>query len=231
MRILVVEDEYDIASIVRSIVRAKLQQQGYIVDVVGSLGEAEAAVTCAAYTLVILDRRLPDGDGLQLVPRIRQIQSETPVIMLTALDSVSAKVAGLNSGADDYLSKPFDSDELLARMRAVLRRPSKSGSPPVVVGRLSFSPETRTVMVGEDTMVVPRRELALLEALILRARRVVQREVLLNEMFGYADDIQSNTLDAHVSRLRGRLKSANAGVVIHPVRGVGYLLDLGSSTE
>jgi two-component system, OmpR family, response regulator len=227
MRILVVEDEDDIASIVR----AKLQQQGYIVDVVGSVGEAEAAVTCAAYTLIILDRRLPDGDGLQLVPRIRQIQSETPVIMLTALDSVSAKVAGLNSGADDYLSKPFDSDELLARMRAVLRRPSKSGSPPVVVGRLSFSPETRTVMVGEDTMVVPRRELALLEALILRARRVVQREVLLNEMFGYADDIQSNTLDAHVSRLRGRLKSANAGVVIHPVRGVGYLLDLGSSTE
>lgn len=227
MRILVVEDEDDIASIVR----AKLQQQGFIVDIVGSLGEAEAAMMCAAYTLVILDRRLPDGDGLHLVPRIRQVQLGTPVIMLTALDSVSAKVAGLNSGADDYLSKPFDSDELLARMRAVLRRPSKAWSPPVVVGRLSFSPVTRTVMVGDDTIVVPRRELALLEALIMRARRVVQREVLLNEMFGYADDIQSNTLDAHVSRLRGRLKAANAGVVIHPVRGVGYLLDLGSGAE
>lgn len=227
MRILVVEDEDDIATIVR----VKLQQQGYVVDVVGSLGEAEAAAMCAAYTLVILDRRLPDGDGLQLVPRIRQIQSETPIIMLTALDSVSAKVAGLNSGADDYVSKPFDGDELLARIRAVLRRPSKAGSPPVIVGHLSFSPETRTVMVGNDPIVLPRRELALLEALILRARRVVQREVLLNELFGYADDIQSNTLDAHVSRLRARLKSVNAGIAIHPVRGVGYLLDLGSSAE
>lgn len=222
MRILVVEDEVEIAAIVR----AKLQQQGFIVDIVASLSEAEAAIACATYKLIILDRRLPDGDGLHLVPRIRQMQADTPVIILTALDSVSAKVAGLNSGADDYVSKPFDSDELLARIRAILRRPSKSGSPPVVIGRLSFSPDTRSVMVGDDIMVVPRRELALLEALMMRARRVVQREVLLDEVFGFDDEIQSNTLDAHVSRLRGRLNAAKAGVVIHPVRGVGYLLDL-----
>lgn len=227
MRILVVEDEDDIAAIVH----AKLQQQGFTVDVVVNLGEAEAAISCASYSLVILDRRLPDGDGLYLVPRIRQQQTDTPVIMLTALDSVGDKVAGLNSGADDYLSKPFDSDELLARIRAVLRRPSKGGSPPVVVGRLSFAPDTRTVMVGNDMIVVPRRELALLEALMMRARRVVQREVLLNDMFGFEDEIQSNTLDAHVSRLRGRLNAAKAGVVIHPVRGVGYLLDLGPNNE
>jgi two-component system OmpR family response regulator len=222
MRILVVEDEAEIAAIVR----AKLQQHGFTVDIVANLGEAEAAIACANYKLIILDRRLPDGDGLNLVPRIRQMQADTPVIILTALDSVSAKVAGLNSGADDYVSKPFDSDELLARIRAILRRPSNSGSPPVIIGRLSFSPDTRSVMVGDDIMVVPRRELALLEALMMRARRVVQREVLLDEVFGFDDEIQSNTLDAHVSRLRGRLNAAKAGVVIHPVRGVGYLLDL-----
>lgn len=146
--------------------------------------------------------------------------------MLTALDQIADKVRGLDAGADDYLTKPVDMDELSARIRAALRRPGAEPLPSVRCGAIAFDPGSREVTISGAPFPLKRRELAVLECLMLRARRVVQRQTLLDQLYGFDDEIQSNTLDAHVSRLRARLLDAGAGVVIHPVRGVGYLLDV-----
>ena len=208
------------ALVARNVVTA-----GFAVDRVASLGDADAALAVARYALVLLDRRLPDGDGLTLMRRIRRAQPGVPVIVLSALDGVVERVRGLDEGADDYLSKPFDTDELLARIRAALRRPGAEDAPPIQCGRLGFNLSTRTVTIGGAPLALKRRELAVLESLIRRVGRVVQRDTLIEEVYGFDDDIQSNTLDAHVSRLRARLAELGADVQIHPVRGVGYLLD------
>lgn len=198
---------------------------GFTVDRVTSIGDADAALKVARYALILLDRRLPDGDGLTLIARVRRAQPGVPVIVLSALDAVPDRVRGLDKGADDYLAKPFDTDELLARIRAALRRPGAEDAPPIACGRLAFDLSSRSVTIGGAPLTLKRRELALLESLIRRAGRVVQRDTLVEEIYGFDDDIQSNTLDAHVSRLRNRLVDLGAGVLIHPVRGVGYLLD------
>lgn len=221
MRVLFVEDEPEMARLVGVNVGAA----GFTVDRVTSIGDADAALKVARYALVLLDRRLPDGDGLTLIGRVRRTQPGVPVIVLSALDAVLDRVRGLDKGADDYLPKPFDTDELLARIRAALRRPGAEDAPPIACGRLAFDLSSRSVTVGGAPLTLKRRELALLESLIRRAGRVVQRETLVEEIYGFDDDVQSNTLDAHVSRLRSRLIELGADVLIHPVRGVGYLLD------
>lgn len=221
MRVLFVEDEPEMARLVAVNVGAA----GFTVDRVTSIGDADAALKVARYALVLLDRRLPDGDGLTLIGRVRRTQPGVPVIVLSALDAVHDRVRGLDKGADDYLPKPFDTDELLARIRAALRRPGAEDAPPVACGRLAFDLSSRSVTIGGAPLTLKRRELALLESLIRRAGRVVQRETLVEEIYGFDDDIQSNTLDAHVSRLRNRLSDLGAEVLIHPIRGVGYLLD------
>jgi DNA-binding response OmpR family regulator len=221
MRVLLIEDEPQMARLVA----ANIGDAGYVVDQVGSIGEADAAIAVARYALVLLDRRLPDGDGVLLLPRMRARQPGVPVIILTALDDVADKVNGLDAGADDYLTKPFVKDELLARIRAALRRPGGEATPPIRCGRLTFDPVAREIAVAGEVVILKRRELALIESLIRRVGRVVARETLMSEVYGFDDDIQSNTLDAHISRLRGRLAQLAAGVAIHPVRGIGYMLD------
>jgi DNA-binding response OmpR family regulator len=222
MRVLVVEDESEIAAAVAS----ALRQAGFVVDVVGTLDEVGACLQVVRYGLLLLDRRLPDGDGITLIPAIRRAQPGVPILILSALDQISDKVAGLDKGADDYLAKPFDRDELMARVRAALRRPGGDDTPPITCGKLSFDARSRNVFVEALPVMMKRRELALLEALIRRVGRVVQKDTLVEEVYGFDDDIQSNTLEAHVSRLRSRLASCRAGVVIHTVRGVGYCLDV-----
>jgi DNA-binding response OmpR family regulator len=221
MRILLIEDDRPLAHLLS----LQLVSAGYVVDRVGLLSEADAAVLIHDYALILLDRRLPDGDGLTAVKALRQARPGVPIIMLTALDTVRDKVSGLDAGADDYLTKPVDGDELLARIRAALRRPGGETSPPIQCGRVIFEPGSRQVSIAGAPVAMKRRELALFECLILRARRVVQRETLMNRIYGFDDDVQSNALDAHVSRLRTRLSELNAAVTIHPIRGVGYLLD------
>jgi DNA-binding response OmpR family regulator len=208
---------------------ARLAADGYVIDHVVCLGEAIEAVMSAPYRAVLLDRRLPDGDGLALLPVIRTRSPAPPVLVLSALDDVPDRVAGLDAGAEDYLVKPFVYEELRARLLARLRRsPQEAPEAPLSVGRLRYDLRTREARVDEAALTLTRRELAILEALIRRAGRVVMRENLEAQVYGFDDEIQSNALEAHVSRLRKRLTEAGAGVLLHGVRGVGYMLKAGS---
>lgn len=220
MRILLVEDEAEMAGLVAR----RLTASGFLVDVVGRLDEAAAALSLARYQLALLDRRLPDGDGVSLLRRLRAAQPGLAVIMLSALDAVADRVEGLDAGADDYLAKPFDAAELMARVRAALRRPGAAEQPAIACGRLRFCPTHREVWVDDTPLPLRRRELAILESLMLRQGRVVTRDALAEAVFGFDDAVGPNALDAHVSRLRARLAQAGAAVAIHPVRGVGYML-------
>jgi DNA-binding response OmpR family regulator len=219
-RILLIEDEPEMAALVAH----NLGTAGFLVDQVGSTDEARLALQLARYGLVLLDRMLPDGDGLKLLPAIRASQPGSPVILLTALDRLDDKVRGLDAGADDYLTKPFFADELMARIRAALRRPGADPAVPLVCGRLSFDSERREVGIGGQPLLLKRRELLILEALIRRAGRVVQRAALHEAVYGLDDEVQPKALDGHVSRLRRLLVESDAGVAIHPVRNVGYMM-------
>jgi len=220
MRILVVEDDVRLGGALQ----VRIEQAGFVVDVVASCGEAYAAAASAEFALIVLDRRLPDGDGLDQVKTFRLLQPGIRIIMLTALDKTGDKVKGLDAGADDYLTKPFQADELLARIRAALRRPGAAPQPPMKCGNVSYNPDTRDFTVDDKAVPLKRREHLILEALILRARRVVQRAVFMEAVYGFEDEVQSNALDAQVSRLRARLAEARASLQIRPIRGVGYML-------
>lgn len=220
MRILLVEDEPEMGRLVASLV-AEAQ---FIVDRSGSLEETIEAATRFDYGLVLLDRRLPDGDGLSIVADLRRLRPGVRIIMLTALDSLDDTICGLDAGADDYLSKPFRGPELMARIRACLRRPGAEPQPLLAVGDLALDLVRREVTIGGRPVGLHRRELALLEALMRRADRVVAREALLDEVYGLYAEIQPHTLDTLVWRLRKRLESFGADVTIHLARGIGYML-------
>jgi DNA-binding response OmpR family regulator len=220
MRILLVESD---ASLSDTILRPLLKKS-FVIDVVSTLATAHTAVKAARFSLVVIDRHLSDGDGLALVEIIKARPSAPPILLVTAANTSVAIVCGLNAGADDCIAKPFDREEFIARVRALLRRPAAQSADPIEIGQLIFHPADRVFEVRGQALTLPRRELALLEALVTRARRVVLRAVLINDIFNFDDEIQSNTLDSHVSRLRARLLEADAGVVINPVRGVGYVI-------
>lgn len=220
-RILLVEDDPALA---REIVRA-LERDHWRIDHVASLGEAFEAVMQFPYRAILLDRRLPDGDGIGLIPAAKSRPFPPSIIFLTARDDLADRVEGLDAGADDYLVKPFALEELLARLRAACRRPEPASRPaPIGIARLTFEPGTREVLVGGRAIAVPRRELALLELLVRRAGRVVQRGHLESELYGFDEQVSANALDALVSRLRRRLEEEGAGVELRTVRGVGYML-------
>jgi DNA-binding response OmpR family regulator len=220
-RILLVEDDVLLA---REVVRA-LQRDNWPIDHVGSLADAFEAIIQFPYRAVLLDRRLPDGDGIGLIPAAKSRPSPPSIIFLTARDDLADRVEGLDAGADDYLVKPFALEELLARLRAACRRPGQATPQRrFELARLCFDPATREVMVGERPIAVPRRELALLELLVQRAGRVVQRGHLESELYGLDVEVSANALDALVSRLRRRLEDEDAGVELRLVRGVGYML-------
>ena len=220
MRVLLVEDEADMAKLVARTVAAR----GFAVDQVSRIDDALEAARLADYAIVLLDRRLPDGDGAGAISALRAIRPGVPVVLLTALDTVAARVEGLDAGADDYLTKPFSFDELLARIRAALRRQHCAAPRSCACGNVAFDTAHRTVSVGGSPMMLGRRELMLLEALILRSGRVVQRAALADSAYGFGDDLQENTLDAAVTRLRRRLEAAGATARIHTVRGLGHML-------
>ncbi|MET4492553.1 response regulator transcription factor [Bradyrhizobium barranii] len=220
MRILLVEDEAEMAGALAS----ALKRYDMIVDHVPTLAEAEEAISADVHAAVLLDRQLPDGDGLALIPKLRARADGVPIIVLTARGELADRVAGLDSGADDYLAKPFAVEELLARLRAVLRRPAGLQPDIIRAGRLTFDFGHREASVDGAPLELPRRELLVLEALVRRMGRTVLRSALEEAVYSFDDEIQSNALDTHVSRLRRKLAEADAHVEIHGIRGVGYLL-------
>ena len=220
MRILVVEDQRDVAHALSRM----LGRSGFTADQVSSLDEARAAASVHSYDLVLLDRRLPDGDGLTLISQMRRKQPGVRVMVLTACSTRDAIIEGLDAGADDYLTKPLDSDELMARMRASLRRSGGLHAPPIKVGGILYDPNMRDVAINGRSLLIHGRELTLLEFLLRNCGRMAPREVIMDEIYGFADDVQANALNSLVMRLRRRLDGHKAGVKIHMARGVGYML-------
>ncbi|WP_343228571.1 response regulator transcription factor [Sphingomonas colocasiae] len=220
MRILLVEDEMEMAAALRSV----LEREGFVVDHVHSFADAREAAIDGDHDLVLLDRTLPDGEGLSLLPELRRGNPGVPVIVLTARGDIADRVSGLDHGADDYLAKPFAMEELLARIRAVRRRPATLAAEQVQLGELIYDMAHDEAHVRDIRLDLPRRELRVLAALMRRRGRTVLRPALEQAVYGFDDEIQSNTLDSHISRLRKKLAESGAGVEIHAIRGVGYLL-------
>lgn len=220
MRILLVEDEPDMAALLR----AALAKHDFVTDCAPSIEIAIEAIETVAHDLVILDRQLEDGDGATLIAHIRTHRPHTPIVVLSAKSGTKDRIEGLNLGADDYLAKPFAVDELVARLRAVLRRPSQVETAPLAMGNLTLALDHGEVFIDGDKIDLPRREYLVLESLMRRSGRTVRRAVLEEDVYGSDDEIQSNSLEAHISRLRRKLADAGSTVEIHPVRGVGYLL-------
>jgi two-component system OmpR family response regulator len=220
MRILVVEDQEELANQIAK----RVDRAGLAVDAVRTLSDARALVELQPYSIALLDRRLPDGDGLSLVPWIQAKRPGSRILMMTALDTLDDRIEGLDAGADDYLVKPFSLDELMARIRAISRRSSEIRSPLIAVGTLCFDLESQTAFVAGRPILLHRRERALLEALVKRAERVVRRNTLISEIYSVDEEIQPQALTILVSRLRARLDEEGAGVEIHTTRGVGYMI-------
>jgi DNA-binding response OmpR family regulator len=220
VRLLVIEDEVRIAEILR----AALVRQGFAVDTVHRCEEARAALSTISYDAAILDLGLPDGDGLGILKTLRARGNAVPVLVLTARDAVEQRVAGLDTGADDYLVKPFATSEVVARIKALLRRPGGALGTTLTSGNVAFDTIGRDVRVGDTMLPLPRRESAILEHLMRRTGRVVPKAVLEEKLYGIDDELGSNAIPVHVHHLRRKLIDRGATVEIHTVRGVGYLL-------
>lgn len=227
MRILVVEDDPGIAQGLQ----ASLAQRGYAVDVCGSVAHAWTALCTEPFSAVLLDLGLPDQDGAQLLQRLRASPESpwgsqslpdpaTPVLILTARDQVHQRIAGLNLGADDYLPKPFDVDELEARLRALLRRAAGRASPTIVHGDLAVDPATRTAYLGGKLVDMSPRDFSILLVLLQSRGRVLSRQQLEERLYNWQSSLESNAIEVHIHRLRRKLGNE----CIQTMRGVGYFM-------
>lgn len=216
MRILLAEDDAALADAVCSYLRAK----AYVVDVASGLAQASAALHAAEYAAVLLDLHLSDGDGLALLPQVRALKHRPIVIVLTARDQVSDRIRGLDAGADDYLVKPYDPGELLARLRAVERRRSAAQVPLLQLGDLQIDLARELVRRSNVPIALTQKEWALLRVLATRPDRLHTRESLQDALYGFDDEAESNTLEVFISRLRRKLGREH----IETLRGLGYRL-------
>jgi two-component system response regulator QseB len=214
MRVLIVEDDPMIG---RAVV-AGLEEGGYTVDWVLDGTEAELALTHRVYDLALLDLGLPRRDGLEILKALRRSGNQLPVVIITARDAVADRVAGLDHGADDYLVKPFDLDELLARARAVVRRKDGRSTPEMTCGALIVNPVKRLVTFRGESVELSAREFAVLEALMKEPGAVVSREKLEDAVYGWGEEVGSNSIEVHLHHLRRKLEPE----LIRNVRGVGY---------
>jgi two-component system, OmpR family, response regulator len=226
VRILIVEDEHVQAD---ALVK-RLVEERFTCDLVRSLADAKNAVASFAYDLVLLDRNLPDGDGLELMQKVLSFKSQPRVMVLSSNGNTDARTAGIGLGADDYLAKPYDYNEMLARIRALLRRAKSTAPIMVSVGRLRLNLQESQITCGDEALLLPRREFLILEALMMRAERVTTRKALEDAVYNMDEMVESNTLDAQISRLRRRLMENDSSVKIIPMRGIGYILTAKSGT-
>ena len=222
MRVLIVEDEHKIA---RALAKA-LEQETYAVDVAYDGDEGYAMATTEPYDVAIIDRMLPgDYDGIAIVKAMRDLKIHTPVLFLSALDSISERTAGLDAGADDYLVKPFALEELLARVRALLRRPSEQQSDTLSAGDLTLDTITYSVKRGGKDIQLTSKEFALLEYLLRNQGRPISKEVIISHVWDYDADILPNTVEVYVKYLRNKIDTPFDKPLIHTVRGFGYKLE------
>lgn len=219
MRILIAEDDPVLADgLTRS-----LHQADYAVDCVGTGDQADHVLLAQNYDLVILDLGLPKLDGFEVLRRLRHRGSKIPVLVLTARDGLDERVRGLDLGADDYLTKPFDLPELEARVRALIRRGQSGGGSMLTHGTLQLDTAGRRATLNGAPLDLSARELGVLEVLMLRSGRVVNKEQLAEQLYGWDEEVGANAIEVYVHRLRRKLEPA--GVVIRTIRGLGYLLE------
>ena len=217
VRVLVAEDDQGLGEVIGR----GLREKGYVVDVVPDGDAALRYLRTYEYAVAVLDWRMPGTSGLEVVQRMRRGRSATPVLMLTARDTPADRVTGLDAGADDYLVKPFDFSELVARIRALQRRSPQVLPPTLVVGDLEFDPASRAARIGQESPSLTAIELGILEMLMRRSPAVVDRRSIAQHVWdNEADAFGSNTIDVHLARLRSKL--ANGRVRIETVRGIGY---------
>lgn len=220
MRLLLVEDNDRLSEFLEK----GLGDAGFVVDRAADLAAAQAALDAGGFDAVILDLGLPDGDGLDFLKARRAMNDQTPVLILTARDGLSDRVGGLNAGADDYLAKPFAMEELVARVKALLRRPGAALGVQLSLGNICLDTIGPTFLIDERPVTLTRRELALMEILLRRPGKVVSRGAIEEGLYRFSDEVGSNALEVLVSRLRKKLTSLGADINLHTVRGVGYMV-------
>jgi two-component system response regulator QseB len=216
MRILVVEDD----PVLMNALQVGLNLHGFVADAVGDLESATVALETTEFNAVVLDWMLPDGDGLELLPRVHACEPSPPVILLTARDTVADRIQGLDAGADDYIGKPFDLDELAARVRAVTRRAGGRTEPQLRWGELVLDPARRTLSRRGAQIPLSRREFAVLHALMERPGAVLSRAQLEDRLYGWDAEVESNAVEVHIHKLRAKLGKG----AVETLRGVGYRL-------
>lgn len=217
MRLLLVEDD----ELLGDALKTGLTQFGYIVDWLKDGESARAALRSESFELVILDLGLPKLSGLKLLQSIRHSGNRTPIIILTARETIEDRVQGLDMGADDYMVKPFDLNELSARVRALIRRSQGRADTMIVYRNITLDPAAHTVMMDDQLMNVPRREFALLQKLLENSGQALSRDQLMQSIYGWEEDVDSNALEVHIHNLRKKL-NAN---FIRTIRGVGYMAE------
>jgi DNA-binding response OmpR family regulator len=220
LRLLVIEDEDRLSGILKS----KLAESGFAVDIADSAEDAGIALELINYDAAVLDLGLPDGDGLAVLTAARRAGKVLPILILTARDAVENRVAGLNAGADDYLTKPFAMTELVARIKALLRRPGGVLGMTLEAGNVRLDTIGRELSISGNPVRLSRRELAILEQMMRRLGRIVPKAVLEEKLYGMDEEPDSNPIPVHVHHLRRQLEAAGASLAIHTIRGVGYIL-------
>ena len=219
MRILIVEDDPVLSNgLIRS-----LRDSDYAVDAASDGGQADHILSAQSYDLVILDLGLPRLEGYEVLRRLRRRGSTAPVLILTALDALEDRVKGLDLGADDYLTKPFDLPELEARVRALIRRGHSGGGSMITHGALTLDTAGRRALLAGEPLELSAREIGVLEVLMMRSGRVVNKDQLAEELYGWDEEVSANAIEVYVHRLRRKLEPA--GVTIRTIRGLGYLLE------
>ena len=220
MRLLLVEDNERFAMLLKQ----GLVAAGFTVDLLASAEDAATALQTNRFDIVVLDLGLPDADGLDVLAEMRRRGDATPVLILTARGSLKDRVTGLQSGADDYLVKPFALEELVARLQALLRRPGNLLGLALKLGNLTLDTVARQVFVDDEPTLFSPREIAVLEHLMRRGGRVVAKNLLEESLYGLSQEIGSNAVEVYVHRLRRHLAEIGATVLVHTVRGVGYMI-------
>ena len=220
MRLLVIEDNPELATLLAN----GLNAAGYEVDSALTAEDARSALMTTRYSSVVLDLGLPDADGMSILQEIRGKKDPVPVLVLTARSAANDRVKGLRAGADDYLVKPFAFEELVARLEAILRRPSQLVGSSLQLGNLVFDTASRQAFIDQKPQYFSSREAAVLELLIRRKGHVVSKRLIEDELFGLFNEVASNAIEVYIHRLRKQLVENGASVQIHTIRGVGYLL-------